>query len=218
MQLFGIDLSRTKKKEKENPLSVVPPSSEDGSTVITTAGGAANYYGLVLDMDSIVKNENDLIRRYREVAQYSDCDSAITDIVNEAIVAEDDKSIELNLDNLKVSDGIKKKITDEFEEVLRLFDFEEFGPDIFRQWYIDGRVYYQVLIDPANIKNGITELRKIDPRKIRKIKNVKKQRNEKGIDVVTSIDEFYIYNDKGIFAVSSVTKLLDYLFNYCPMP
>lgn len=217
MQLFGIDLSRTKKKEKENPLSVVPPSSEDGSTIITTAGGAANYYGLVLDMDSIVKNENDLIRRYREVAQYSDCDSAITDIVNEAIVTEDDKSIELNLDNLKVSDGIKKKITDEFDQVLRLFDFEEFGPDIFRQWYIDGRVYYQVLIDPANIKNGITELRKIDPRKIRKIKNVKKQRNEKGIDVVTSIDEFYIYNDKGISEQTSqgVKLSLDSVI-YCP--
>ncbi|CAB4127032.1 Intein N-terminal splicing region [uncultured Caudovirales phage] len=217
MQLFGIDLTRQKKKEKENPLSVVPPSSEDGSTIITTAGGAANYYGLVLDMDSIVKNENDLIRRYREVAQYSDCDSAITDIVNEAIVTEDDKSIELNLDNLKVSDGIKKKITDEFEQVLRLFDFEEFGPDIFRQWYIDGRVYYQVLIDPANIKNGITELRKIDPRKIRKIKNVKKQRNEKGIDVVTSIDEFYIYNDKGISEQTSqgVKLSLDSVI-YCP--
>lgn len=216
MQIFGIELGK-KKPDKENPLSVVPPSSEDGSTVITTASGAANYYGLVLDMDSIVKNENDLIRRYREVAQYSDCDSAITDIVNEAIVTDDNKSIELKLDDLKVSESIKKKITDEFEEVLKLFDFEEFGPDIFRQWYIDGRVYYQVLIDPANIKKGITELRKIDPRKIRKIKNVKKQRNEKGIDVVKSIDEFYIYNDKGISEQTSqgVKLSLDSVI-YCP--
>ena len=174
MQLFGLQLGKTKKPEKQNPLSVVPPNTEDGSTIITTAQGAANYYGLVLDMDSIVRNENDLIRRYREVAQYSDCDAAITDIVNESIVTDDDKSIEIKLDDLKVSESIKTKITEEFEEVTRLLDFEEFGPDIFRQWYIDGRVYYQVLIDPENVKNGIVELRKVDPRKIRKIKNVKK--------------------------------------------
>ena len=216
MQLFGIELGK-KKTVKQNPLSVVPPSSDDGSTVITTASGAANYYGLVLDMDSIVKNENDLIRRYREVANYSDCDSAITDIVGEAIVTDDDKSIELQLDDLKVSESIKKKITEEFEEVLRLLDFEEFGPDVFRQWYIDGRVYYQVLIDESNIKNGIVELRKIDPRKIRKIKNVLKARNDKGIDVVTGIDEYYIYNDKGISEQTSqgVKLSLDSVI-YCP--
>ena len=216
MQLFGIELGK-KKTVKQNPLSVVPPSSDDGSTVITTASGAANYYGLVLDMDSIVKNENDLIRRYREVANYSDCDSAITDIVGEAIVTDDDKSIELQLDDLKVSESIKKKITEEFEEVLRLLDFEEFGPDVFRQWYIDGRVYYQVLIDESNIKNGIVELRKIDPRKIRKIKNVQKARNDKGIDVVTGIDEYYIYNDKGISEQTSqgVKLSLDSVI-YCP--
>ena len=94
MQLFGLEFGK-KKPEKQNPLSVVPPSTDDGSTVITTAPGAANYYGLVLDMDSIVKNENDLIRRYREVAQYSDCDAAIADSVNESIVTDDDKSFEI---------------------------------------------------------------------------------------------------------------------------
>lgn len=217
MQLFGIDLSRKKKEVKENPLSVVPPNSEDGSTIITSAPGASNYYGLILDMDSIVKNENDLIRRYREVAQYADCDSAINEIVNESIVTDDDKSIEIKLDNLKASDAIKNTITEEFEQVLKLLDFEEFGPDIFRQWYIDGRVYYQVLIDPNNIKNGITELRKIDPRKIRKIKNVFKQRNEKGVDVVKSVEEFYLYNDKGITenTAQGVKLSLDSVI-YCP--
>jgi len=217
LNLFGLDFSSKKKKVKENPLSVVPPSTDDGSTVITTSSGAANHYGLVLDMDSIVKNENDLIRRYREIAQYSDCDAAITDIVNEAIVSDDEKSIEIKLDDVKISDGIKKKIKDEFQEVLNLLDFEEFGPDIFRQWYIDGRVYYQVLIDPANIKKGITELRKIDPRKIRRIKNVKKERNDKGIDVVTNIEEYYIYNDKGISEQTSQgVKLSVDSIVYCP--
>jgi hypothetical protein len=217
MQLFGLTLGKSKKVEKQNPLSVVPPSTEDGSTVITSAPGAANYYGLVLDMDSIIKNENDLIRRYREIAQYSDCDAAITDIVNEAIVTDDDKSIEIKLDDLRASDSIKAKIEDEFGEVLRLFDFEEFGPDIFRQWYIDGRVYYQVLIDPNNIKNGIVELRKVDPRKIRKIKNVTKQRNDKGVEVVIGIEEYYLYNDKGISeqTTQGVKMTLDSVI-YCP--
>jgi hypothetical protein len=168
-------------------------------------------------MDSIIKNENDLIRRYREIAQYSDCDAAITDIVNEAIVTDDDKSIEIKLDDLRASDSIKAKIEDEFGEVLRLFDFEEFGPDIFRQWYIDGRVYYQVLIDPNNIKNGIVELRKVDPRKIRKIKNVTKQRNDKGVEVVIGIEEYYLYNDKGISeqTTQGVKMTLDSVI-YCP--
>ena len=222
MQLFGIDLSRNKKPAKENPLSIVPPTPDDGSTVITSPVGLGNasaggYYGLVLDMDSIVKNENDLIRRYREVAQYADTDTAITEIVNEAIVSTDDKVIELNLDNLKVSDSIKTKITDEFEEVLRLFDFDEYGYEMFRQWYIDGRLYYQILIDPNNTKQGITELRRVDPRKIRKIKNVIKQRNEKGIDVVKGIDEYYIYNDKGISeqTAQGVKLSLDSIL-YCP--
>jgi len=217
MQLFGIDLSRKKKEVKENPLSIVPPNSEDGSTIITSLPGASNYYGLILDMDSTVKNENDLIRRYREISQYADCDSAINEIVGEAIVTDASKSIEINLDKLKVSDSIKKSITDEFEEVLKLLDFEEFGSDIFRQWYIDGRVFYQVLIDSNNIKKGISELRKIDPRKIRKIKNVFKQRNEKGIDVVKSVEEFYLYNDKGIAenTTQGVKLSLDSVI-YCP--
>lgn len=218
MQIFGIDLTR-KKPQKQNRLSVVPPSYDDGSTIITNTGygNAAGYYGLVMDLDSIVKNENDLIRRYREVAQYSDTDSAITEIVNEAIISDDHKTIELNLDELKVSDSIKTKIQDEFQEVLKLFDFEEAGYDIFRQWYIDGRVYYQVLIDDTNTKLGISELRRIDPRKIRRIKNITKQRNEKGVEVVTNVEEYFVYNDKGINEQTSqgVKLSLDSII-YCP--
>lgn len=217
MQLFGIQLGK-QKPVKENPLSVVPPSTDDGSTIITTGpGNAASYYGLVLDMDSIVKNENDLIRRYREVAQYADTDSAIMEIVNEAIVTDGKKCIEIQLDDLKVSDNIKDIITEEFEEILKLLDFDEFGSDIFRQWYIDGRLNYQVLIDEKNPKLGITELRKVDPRKIRKIKNVQKQRNDKGIEVVINIEEYYLYNDKGINeqTTQGVKLSLDSII-YCP--
>jgi hypothetical protein len=154
---------------------------------------------MVVDLDASLKNENDLIRRYREIAQYTDCDAAIEDIVNEALISDETKQpVEIILDDLKVSGGIKNKITDEFREVLRLLKFNDRGHEIFRQWYIDGRLYYQVLLDDANVKAGIQELRFIDPRKIRKIKNIKKEKTPQGVEIVKTIDEFYLYNDKGM--------------------
>ena len=194
MQIFGLEISR----KKELPqASVVAPHVDDGSTVVTTA--AAGYYAQVMELEGRIKNENDLIRRYREVSQYADCDSAIEDIVNEAIVAEEDKpAVEINLDDVKLSDSIKTKITDEFNNILRLFEFDKKGHDIFRSWYIDGRTYYQILVDEKNIKQGIIELRAIDPRKIRKIKNVQKEKNDKGVEIIKDIQEYYLYNDKGI--------------------
>jgi len=194
-ELFGFEISR--KKAKELP-SVVAPIADDGSTV-TSSVNAGAYYSLVVDLEGIVKNENDLIRRYREVAQYPDCDTAIDDIVNEAIVVEEDsEAVKLVTDDVNVSDNIKKKIREEFDEVLNLLKFSDKGHDIFRQWYIDGRLNYHILIDEKNPRNGIQELRPIDPRKIRRIKNVKKEKNPKGVEVVVSVDEYYIYNDKGI--------------------
>jgi hypothetical protein len=192
MQLFGFEI-RKKQLQQEVP-SVVSPSSEDGSTVVASASA---YYGMVMDIEGIVKNENDLIRRYREIAQYADTDAAIEDIVNESIIS-DDGSIKLNLDDVKVSDGIKKKMQDEFTNVLRLFKFNDRGHDIFRSWYIDGRLYYHVLLDEKNPKAGIAELRFVDPRKIRRIKNVEKTKTAKGVDVTKVVEEYYLYNDKGI--------------------
>jgi len=197
MQIFGFEIKR--KQGQELP-SVVPPSPiETGSTVVNTGVNAGGYYGMVMDLEGTIKNENDLIRRYREVSQYSDCDGAIEDIVNEAIVADEDKrSVELELDELKVSASIKTKIKEEFDNVLRILKFDERAHEIFRTWYIDGRLYYQILIDENNIKQGIVELRYIDPRKIRRIKNIKKERSAQGVDVVKEIEEYYLYNDKGI--------------------
>lgn len=192
MNLFGFEIRR-KELEKEVG-SVVSPSSDDGSTVVNSA---AAYYGMVMDVEGIVKNENDLIRRYREIAQYADTDAAIEDIVNEAIISEDD-SIKLDLDKVKVSDAIKKKMQDEFVNVLRLLKFSERGHDIFRSWYIDGRLYYHILLDENNPKLGIQELRYVDPRKIRRIKNVEKTKTDKGVDITKVVDEYYLYNDKGI--------------------
>lgn len=195
LEIFGFEL---KKKTQEKDLgSVVTPTPDDGSTVISTA--AASYYGMVVDLEGVVKNENDLIRRYREVSQYPDCDTAIEDIVNEAIIADSDEApVSLYLEDLKLSDSIKNKIRDEFEHILKLFKFDQKGHDIFRSWYVDGRAYYQILLDETRPKNGIVELRYIDPRKIRKIKNVKKERTQKGVEVTKHVEEYYLYNDKGI--------------------
>ena len=198
MQIFGFEIQR-KKGETNAPPSIVTPSQPDGSTVVTTGVNAGGYYGMVIDLEGIIKNENDLLRRYREVAQYSDCDGAIEDIVNEAIIAhEQDRSVEIVLDDVKTSPNVKKKISEEFENILRILRFEDRGHETFRNWYVDGRLYYHILINQNNVKDGIVELRYIDPRKIRKIKNVKKRKNEKGVDVVESIEEYYLYNDKGI--------------------
>jgi hypothetical protein len=192
MQLFGFEIR--KKELQKDQGSVVSPTSEDGSTVVASASA---YYGMVMDIEGIVKNENDLIRRYREVAQYADTDAAIEDIVNEAIISEDG-SIKLDLDKVKLSDAIKKKMQDEFQNVLYLLRFSDRGHDIFRSWYIDGRVYYHIILDEKNPKAGIAELRYVDPRKIRRIKNIEKSKNANGVEINKVVDEYYLYNDKGI--------------------
>jgi hypothetical protein len=194
MQVFGFEIKRKKQPQQ---VTVVSPSQDDGSTVISSA--ASGYYAQVMSLEAQIKNENDLIRRYREISQYSDCDSAIDDITNEAIVSEEDTApVEIVLDDVKLSASIKTKITDEFKQVLSLLKFDQRGHDIFRSWYIDGRLYYQILVDEANTKNGIAELRQVDPRKIRKIKNVQKEKNATGVDIIKGIEEYYLYNDKGI--------------------
>ena len=196
MQLFGFEILKKKDKEFD---SIVAPNPQDGSTVVNTGVNAGGYYGMVMDLDGVIKNENDLIRRYREVATYSDCDSAVEDIVSESIVYnEEDQTVTINLDDVEISDTIKKKVRVEFDEILKLLKFQERGHEIFRSWYVDGRIYYHILLDEKNLKQGIVELRYIDPRKIRRIKNVVKSRTPQGVEVVKEVQEYYLYNDKGI--------------------
>lgn len=150
----------------------------------------------------------DLVRRYRELSRYPEVAEAIEDIVNEAIVIDgDDKPIELNLDDLKVSESLKKKIVEEFTKILTLLNFNDIGYEIFERWYVDGKVYFHIILDEKH-ENGIKELRIIDPRKIKKIKNVIKEKQPSGIEIVKEIQEYYIYNDKGINdSTSSGVKL-----------
>lgn len=192
--LFGFEITR---KKEEQVVSIIPPTSDDGSSIVSS--GLAGYYAVSLDLEGQIKNEMDLIKRYRDAAAYPDCDTAIEDIVNEAIVSdENDKQVSLNLDDLKVSNSIKNKIHESFEEILRLLKFDEMGHDIFRSWYIDGRIYYQILADQNNLSEGIKELRNIDPRKIKRIKDITKEKTAAGVEVVKDIKEYFIYNDAGI--------------------
>ena len=216
MEIFGFEIK--KKELKKTGGDVVTPSVDDGSTLISTLGAAAAYYGMTVDLEGVIKNENDLIRRYREVSQYGDCDNAVEDIVNEAIVANSDESpVEIVLDDVKVSTSIKRLMAEEFDNILKLYKFNFKGHDIFRSWYVDGRLYYHILLDETDISKGIQELRFVDPRKIRRIKNLKKGKNDKGIDVVKSVEEFYIYNDKGINEnTSQGVKLSIDSVIYCP--
>ena len=200
-QLFGYSLERAKKGQATGP-SFVRKESDDAATPI--AGGG--FFGTSIDLDGSYKDENDLIRRYREMSIHPECDRAIDDVVNEAIAGEiDDTPVDVELSNLKVSSGIKKKIREEFFNVLRLLDFDKKAYDIFRRWYIDGKLYYHKVIDVQNPRRGITELRYVDPRKIRKVIEMENKKDRQFVDPKTMESqlaprsaEYYIYNPKGL--------------------
>jgi len=205
-QLFGYSLERAKKGQNPGP-SFVRKESDDAATPI--AGGG--FFGTAIDLDGSYKDEQDLIRRYREMSIHPECDRAIDDVVNEAIAGElDDTPVDIELSNLQVSNNIKKKIREEFDNVLRLLDFDKKAYDIFRRWYIDGKLYYHKVIDTKNPRKGITELRYIDPRKIRKVIELERPKDKTFIDprsmesnLAPKSAEYYIYNPKGLRAAET---------------
>src|ERR1044071_3612947 len=153
--LFGFLFRNKAKTTAEQPLSFAPPQNDDGAIVIEQGGAFAS----VVDLDGIVNNEIELITKYREMSQRSEVEGAISEIVNESIVTEEEKSpVSLVGDKLNYSDDIKKSIQDEFENVLNMLDFNNEGQDIFRRWYIDGRLYFHMVIDPQNPRDGIQEI------------------------------------------------------------
>jgi hypothetical protein len=197
LSLFGFTISR-KQTEDEAAVqqSFAVPNSEDGALTITSAA----YYGTYVDLDGTAKNEVELISRYREMAMQPEIESAIDDIVSEAIVQDDDgRNIKLIMDDLKQPEKIKNAILQEFNTVLRLLNYSNMAHDIFRRYYIDGRLFYHVIIDRDNPTEGIKELRYVDPRKIRKVREIKKKKDERsGVDIMNVINEYYIFNDKAI--------------------
>jgi hypothetical protein len=200
--LFGFTISRQKSEEDSAvQKSFAPQTNDDGALTITSAA----YYGTYVDLDGTAKNEVELISRYREMAMQPEIESAIDDIVNEAICQDDDgKTIAIVLDNLKQPDKIKDSIKKEFQNVLRLFNYNQMAQDIFRRYYIDGRMYYHIIIDRENPTEGIKELRYIDPRKLRKVREMKRKKDERtGVDIVDTVNEYYIYNDKVVTGTSA---------------
>jgi hypothetical protein len=193
INLFGFQIVRADQTEQLQP-AVTTPTTDDGAINITSGG----YFGTYLDLDATFKNENDLITRYREMAMQPELEAAIDDVVNESVVHDEKgKSVTIILDDLDQPDNIKDMIRAEFDAVLRLLNFSNNGNDLFRRWYIDGRLYYQVLIDEKQPKLGIRELVYLDPRKIKKVRVVDKKKDPRtGIEVVTGSREFYVYNDK----------------------
>ena len=213
-ELFGFKISRTKDEGESFTL----PSSDDGT--IEVAGGG--FYSQTLDVDGRDKTENDLIRRYRDIAIQPECDSAIEDIVSEGIASNEfDAPISVRLDRLAYSEKVKKRIREEFDRVLQLLDFNVKGHDIFRRWYVDGRIYYHKVIDKNETRKGIKELRYIDPRKIKKVREVIKDRPDPvtGIDKKKQTLEYYLYNEKmadNSATPQSALKITSDSITYCP--
>ena len=215
-KLFGFSI------EDNEPLSPgvvspVPQNSEDGSDFYLSSG----FFGSYVDIEGVYRTEFDLIKRYREMALHPECDSAIEDIVNEAIVSDsNDSPVSIELSNLNASDGIKKKIREEFKHILELLDFDRKSHEIYRNWYVDGRLYYHKVIDLKNPHEGIQELRYIDAMKMRYVRQQKKSERDKKIYRMANIniddpmdyefpeiEEYFIYNPKMTYPTSNPSAL-----------
>ena len=194
LKLFGLEIRRSRREQEKKQLpSIVPPLDDDGAGYITAAG---SHYGSYIDLSGEkAKDDKDLIKKYRNVAAHPEVDAAIEDIVNEVISGEDEV-VELNLDNVDTTDSIKKQIKEEFDNVAAMLDFQNYGHDIFRRYYVDGRIYHHLVIDPSKAQEGIQEIRPIDALKIRKVKEIKKEKDPvTGANIVKSVKEYFIYTE-----------------------
>lgn len=191
ISLFGFKLG------KDEPINQVLPSFsapvlDDGAVTIT----AAAHYGTTIDLESNYKNDVELITRYREMAMQPEIESAIDDIINEAIIQDNNLGVKIILDNVKASPKVKKAIEEEFKNILTLLNFKNLGQDIFRRYYVDGRLFYNIILDKDNTQAGIQELRYTDPRRLSKIREVQKVKDKTtGFDIVTGYNEYYIYSE-----------------------
>ena len=195
MDLFGFEIKRKKEdKEQEKVVSFVPPTNDDGALSIASGG----VYGTYVDLDGSVRTEAELVTKYRAMAMDPIIDLAIQDICNEAIVEDsDEETVSIVLDDLDTPESIKKTIRNEFEILLQKLEFNYLSYEIFRRWYIDGRLYYHVIIDESKPSKGIVELRYIDPRYIKKIREIKKEKTAQDVTIEKVVAEYYIYNPAG---------------------
>ena len=197
-QLFGFSFRKREEERNKNAPSPVAPTNEDGATSFIAGG----YHGTYVDLDGNFKTEYDMVVKYRVMAMHPEVDSAIEDIIQEAIVTDqNDSPVQINLQNLEVSDSVKNMIREEFDYIKNLIGFDTKAHEMFRRWYIDGRLYYHKVIDLKRPQDGILELRYVDPQKIKKVRQINKI--PKTADQFQSldygkVDEYFIYNPKGL--------------------
>jgi hypothetical protein len=211
-KLFGFSIEDNE-PQSSNIVSPIPPSNEDGNDHYLTSG----FFGQYVDIEGVYKTEFELIRRYREMALHPECDSAIEDIVNETLVSDsNDSPVEINLDHLSASDGIKQKVRDEFKFILELLDFQSKAHEIYRNWYIDGRLYYNKVIDIKKPHEGIQELRYIDAIKMRYVRKQKKNEKDRLSNINTNnpmdyefpeLEEYYLYTPKNVYPTSTPSSM-----------
>ena len=219
-ELFGFKIERLGSSKVDPRQNIVPPQADDGTQTVPAGGFFASYGGF----DVNARNELDLIRRYREISLHPECDLAIEDIVSEAIVSnENQASVQLDLSHINYNDSIKKAIRESFDEVLDLLQFDTKGHDIFRRWYVDGRLFYHKIIDKESPRKGITELRYIDPRKIKKVREVRKNKVDGmpgSFAMTNKYQEFYLFNEKGIHPTATSNagglQIATDAITYCP--
>jgi hypothetical protein len=195
LKLFGLEIRRSRReKEKEQLPSIVPPLDDDGAGYITASG---SHYGSYVDLSGEqAKDDKDLVKKYRNIAQHPEVDAAVEDIVNEVISGED-SVVEINLDKVDTTDSIKNQIKEEFDKITAMLDFQNYAHDIFRRYYVDGRIYHHLVVDPARPQEGIQEIRPIDALKIRKVKEIKKEKDQiTGANIVKKVNEYFIYMEQ----------------------
>ena len=195
IRLFGFEIKRSEKEDPKKLPSIVPPRDDDGAGYATAAGA---HFGQYINLDDDSKDNNQLILKYRGVAQHPEVDAAVEDITNEVIVASEmDQLVDVNMDNLEVSEKIKKTIKEEFDNIIAMLDFNEYGHDIFRRFYVDGRMYHHLVVNDTQLKAGIQEIRPIDASKMRKVKQIKKRKDQQtGASIIEKVDEYYVYQEK----------------------
>ena len=196
VKLFGFEIKRASQEDPKKKPSIVPARDDDGAGYVTASG---SHYGQYINMDGDDSKDNhQLIMKYRGVSHHPEVDAAIEDIVNESIVgSEKDQSVDINLDNVDVADNVKKTIKEEFDNIYAMLNFNELGHDIFRRWYVDGRIFHHLVVNESQLKAGIVEIRQIDAAKMRKVKQVKKKKDPiTGAQLIEKVDEYYIYQEK----------------------
>ena len=204
-KLFGFSIEDDDKKKK-GIISPVAPNNEDGADYFLSSG----FYGQYVDIEGVFKTEFDIVKRYRDMSLHPECDTAIEHVVNEAIVSDmNDSPVEIDLDNLNIGQPLKKVIRQEFKKVKDLLEFDKKSHEIFRNWYVDGRIFYHKVIDVQKPDEGIQELRYIDALKI-KLMRVKPTDKEKGVIAIPTID-----NANGTESVNKDVKVSEF-YTYYP--